>query len=84
MSCGLLFIYFNFLQLSYIYYAYNTIMQGFAYIMQVSFPFLHVQEKRTPLMGASLHGHAEVVRLLIKAKAQLNQQDKVLLTGSVL
>ena len=41
------------------------------------FSVYDVQDGMTPLMGASLNGHVEVVRALIGSQAQVNTQDKV-------
>ena len=35
------------------------------------------QGGRTPLMVASFHGHGDIVRMLIKAKAQIDMHDEV-------
>ena len=41
--------------------------------------YVHVvtQMGRTPVMAASFHGHVDIMRMLIKAKAQINTKDKV-------
>ena len=36
-----------------------------------------IQNDRTPLMTASFEGHVHIVRILIKAQAQVNTQDEV-------
>ena len=36
-----------------------------------------IQNGWTPLMIASFEGHVDIVRTLIKAKAQINTQEKV-------
>ena len=35
------------------------------------------QDGWTPLMKASFHGHVDIVRILIEAKAQINTQKEV-------
>ena len=42
---------------------------------------LFVQNGWTPLMIASLSGHVDVVRILIKAHADIHKQDKVRYNG---
>ena len=39
--------------------------------------YVLLQNGRTPLMTASFEGHVDIVRILIKAKAQVNIQDEV-------
>ena len=36
-----------------------------------------IQNGWTPLMTASLNGHADIVQTLIEAKAQVNTQEEV-------
>ena len=36
-----------------------------------------IQDGRTPLMAASFKGHADIVQLLIEAKAQVDTQEEV-------
>ena len=36
-----------------------------------------IQDGTTPLMAASLEGHADIVQSLIEAKAQVDTQDEV-------
>ena len=59
----------------------------------VPYPIVHVlywtlptlsivstQNGVTPLMTASFHGHVDIVRMLIEAKAQVNTQEEVHVT----
>ena len=41
------------------------------------FSYLHVQDKWTPLMIASLNGHVDVVNVLLQHGASVHLQDKV-------
>ena len=40
-------------------------------------PMCFIQNGWNPLMAASCEGHVDIVRLLLKAKAQVNTQEKV-------
>ena len=53
---------------------YNVISQLFVCTI---LSIVSTQNGVTPLMAASFHGHVDIVRMLIEAKAQVNTQYKV-------